>query len=361
MVEKLQPEGINNLQPDKENALEKLIIKRLDALGIRPNENLGQHFLIDQTSINLLAQSVNPDNTVVEVGAGVGQLTEALAQKATKVISIEIDRRYEPVLDDVVNKYPNVNIIFGDALTVKFEDLLPKHQENAQDDNGTRAQIVASLPYHIVEPFLHKLIGLPIESATLVVGQKLRSEIQAKNEESMDFGRLTLLAQTFFDIEVIATVEKDKFFPVPRTESAIIRLTPKEKQELRFNRRDFILRKLFITANKNPLVKNILKEGIVEFAEIKEMGAKSKKEYYHKLRQTVNLDLRRMVDDYNYFGKTQSTPDKSGEREDRILAQNQTSIIIEKMGIPSDILGKPFERLSNYELGILSNALRKNL
>lgn len=272
-MERSQTESMNNSRLDKENALRKLVMGRIQQLGIRPNENLGQHFLVDQASIDLLAQSVNPGNTVIEIGAGVGQLTEALAQKATKVIAVEIDRRYEPFLTRITQQYPNVEVIFGDAIALRLQDLMPKKR----DSEGV--QIVASLPFHITEPFLHKIAGLPIENATLAVGQKLVYAIQPPNEENAAFGQLTLLAQTFFDIDVLAIIEKQKFYPAPRTDSAIIRLTPKEEHEFRSNKRAFLLRKLFLTAKRSPLVKNCLKEGLIEFEQVKQIGTLSKKEY----------------------------------------------------------------------------------
>lgn len=296
-----QPKGMNNSRSDNENALRKLVLGRIQKLGIRPNENLGQHFLVDQASVDLLTQSVNPGNTAIEIGAGVGQLTQALAQRANKVISVEIDRRYEPDLTQITRQYPNVKVIFGDALALRFGDFIPRRRED------TGVQIVASLPFHITEPFLHKIAGLPIENATLVVGQRLMYTIQASSEESRNFGQLTLLTQTFFDTDVISTIEKKKFYPVPRIDSAIVRLTPKKENEFRSNRRDFLLRRLFVTAKRSPLVKNALKEGLTE---------------------------------------------------ERFLTQNQARAIIEKMGIPDSILDKPLQQLNNSELRILSKALR---
>lgn len=351
-MEKLRPESMNNSGVDKENALRKLVIGRIQQLGIRPNENLGQHFLIDQASVDLLAQSVNPGSTVIEIGAGIGQLTEALAQRATKVISIEIDRRYEPVLTQITRQYHNVDVIFGDALALRLENFIPSRGED------TRVQIIASLPFHITEPFLHKISGLPIESATLAVGQRLIYAIQASSEKSGDFGQLTLLTQTFFDIDAIATIEKKGFFPVPRTNSTIIRLTPKEEYEFRSSKRDFLLRRLFVTAKRSPLVKNALKEGLIEFAQVSEMGTLSKKEHSHRLRRTVKAVLKRMVGDYNHFGEAQPEPQKFRDIEERLLTQNQARAIIEEMGIPNSILDKPFQQLNNNELGIFSRALR---
>lgn len=297
---------------DRQTAKTK-VFDRINVLGIRPNEELGQHFLIDDKAISLLAQAVTPGNTVVEVGAGVGQLTEALAQKAGKVIAIEIDRRYETVLDEVARKNPNVQIIYGDALATKFRDFLKSKKKNPRDD--TEVQIVASLPYHITEPFLHKLIELPLESVTLVIGQRLARAIQTRYEDDPEFGQLTLLTQTFFDIEVLARVEKQKFFPIPRTDSIIIRLVPKEKNDLITNKRDFLLRRLFLTSKDSPLIKNSLREEFIEFDNHRSASAQ--------------------------------------------LTKNQAREIIDRMELPEEILDKPFDQLNNNDLKILSRALRE--
>lgn len=349
MLENLIPEDPNKLQVGRDDVLREVVIGRIEELGIHPSENLGQHFLIDKPSIDLLAESVSPGNTVIEIGAGIGQLTEALAQRANQVLSIEIDQRYEPVLADIAGRYPNVQVIFGDAIAIKLQDLI-------QDEE--RTQIVASLPFHITEPFLHKIAGLPVESVTLVVGQRLVDAIQASSEESAAFGRLTLLAQTFFNTEIIASVEKQKFLPVPRTNSAIIRLIPKEEYEFRLSKHDFILRKLFQTARKNPLVKNILKEGLIEFAQVSGRGTRSKKEQNQRLRSASRADLKMMVAEYRQFKDIQPTPPKPREADMRRLTQNQPNAIIEKIGIPESILNQPFEQLNNQDLKILSRALR---
>lgn len=294
---------------------------------------------------------------MIEIGAGVGQLTEALAQKATKVISVEIDRRYEPVLTQVAKRHPNVQVIFGDAVALKLQDLIPEHKKSKNKDDA-KVQIVANLPFHITEPFLHKIAGLPIESATLVVGQRVAHAIRAPDEESAVFGQVTLLAQTFFDTDIVATIEKQKSFPAPRTDLAIVKLTPKDEHEFRSNRREFLFRRLFLTAKRSPLVKNSLKEGLIEFARVKETGTRSKRELNRKLRKTVKADLRRTTDDYSHFGETQPEPQKSSKEEERLLTQNQTRALIENMGIPDSVLDKPFQQLNNNELRILSKALR---
>lgn len=333
---------------------EGAILKRIEKYGIKPNENLGQHFLIDQGAIDLLANSVTPGNKVIEIGAGIGQLTEALAQRASNVVSIEIDRRYEDVLDEIVAENPNVAIIFGDALATRFEDFFPKRKGDAHDQTGV--QIVASLPYHITEPFLHKLIGLPVESITLVVGQRLATAIQAQSESSLEFGQLTLLSQTFFDTEVLATLGRDQFYPAPRTESAIVRFIPKEEVEFRANRRAYLLRRLFLTAKRSPLIKNALKEGLIDFFQVSQIGISSKQEHHHRMRVLAKQDLKLTALEYNSGSLDPERP--INPRERGILTQNQARKIIAEMRIPEGILDKPFTQLDNKDLEILSKALR---
>ncbi|TXI32948.1 MAG: hypothetical protein E6Q58_03305 [Niabella sp.] len=339
-------ESLNQQTPDNSMLLKEVVQGRLESLDIVPNENLGQHFLIDYNAISLLAHSVSPGNKVIEIGAGIGQLTEALAKKATKVVAIEIDRRYAPVLSELMETNPNLDVIYADALALSLKDLT-KHEE------GSGFQIIASIPYHITEPLLRKVADLDIESATMVVGRKLAESIQAQNEDSLGFGKLTLLAQSFFDIDVLAELGRDSFLPPPRTESSIIRLSPKEGFP---NMRDFLLRKLFLTSSKSPLVRNCMKEGLTEFTEQQNLGTRTKKERSKIIRRSANFDLKQAAREYNEFGRIEVNDDRSNSRA-RLLRVGERAII-DGFGIPSDILGKPFDKLNNSELRTLSLALR---
>jgi 16S rRNA (adenine1518-N6/adenine1519-N6)-dimethyltransferase len=338
----------------QQTSQQNVILERIKKCEIKPNENLGQHFLINQDAIDLLGNSVTPGNKVIEIGAGIGQLTEALAKRASSVVSIEIDRRYEDALNEIIAENPNVSVIFGDALATRFEDFFPKNRRDTHDQ--TEVQIVASLPYHITEPFLHKLIGLPIESVTLVVGQRLATAIQAKSEASPEFGQLTLLSQTFFDTEVLTTLDRDNFYPAPRTESAIVRFIPKEDTEFRANKRNYLLRRLFLTAKRSPLIKNALKEGLIDFSQISQIGMSSKQEHHHRMRLLVKQDLRQAAIEYNSGSLDLERPVKPMEHG--ILTQNQARDLIAAMGIPQSVLDKPFEQLDNKDLATLSKALR---
>lgn len=328
--------------------LRSTIFESLETLGISPNENLGQHFLIDKAAIDLLVHSVSPGNAVLEIGAGLGQLTEALAKNADKVVAVEIDRRYEPVLNDLSSRYPNLHVVYGDALVLRLHDFI------ANKDGNNGAQIIASIPYHITEPFMHRIAGLDIESATMVVGRKLTESIQAPTEDSLGFGKLTLLAQSFFDTDVLMELGRDSFFPPPRAESSIIQLAPKEGAS---GMRDFLLRKLFSTSRQSPLVRNCLKEGLTEFAEWQNLGMRSKRERNKITRRSTKFDLKQAAKEYNAFGKMDTVSGDVNEKA-RLLRIGER-VIVDGFGIPIDILGKPFDRLNNSELRILSIALRR--
>lgn len=289
------------------NNLRKLIVERAKKLRFRPDENLGQHFLTDESVIEILVESVGTNDIVIEVGAGLGQLTEALAKKAKKVISIEIDKRCQPVLNQAARRNRNVKIIYGDVLAMNFKDLFPRFEQSLG------IKMVSSLPFHISEPLLHKLALSPINSATLVVGRKLVASTCAVNEESSSFGQLTIFAKTFFDIQVLALVDKSKFFPSPRANAAVIKLTPKS-EDFFLNKRNFVLRRLLTPLPRNPLVKNAVKEGLIKYDRI--------------IRQ-------------------------------KLLTQNQAQKIIEETNIPDEVLKKTFQQLNNKELRILSIGLDK--
>ena len=186
----------------------------------------------------------------------------------------------------------------------------------------------------------------------MVVGRKLAESIQARNEESLGFGKLTLLVQSFYDIKVLAEIERDRFLPQPRTESSIIQLI---RQEGATNMRDFLLRRLFLTSRQSPLIKNCLKEGLTEFNNAQDQGIRSKREKNRITRRSTNLDLRQVMDEYNSFGEIK-TGDMDTKRSH--LIREGERAIIDSLGIPGEILGKPFDRLNNTELRTLSLALR---
>lgn len=320
---------------------------RLSEVGASPNEEIGQHFLVNQEVIDSLAQTVNPGSSLIEVGCGVGHITERLAQKAAKVYGIEIDRRYRPLLDKLTDRFTNLTVIYRDTLALDFDKLW---RGDRQDDR----QIVASLPYHIIEPFMQKIAPLRLASATLVVGRRYADSIAA-SANSGDFGRLSILTSTFFDTETLATIQRDCFFPIPRTDSAMVQLRPRDSREVGTNKRDAVFKHLFLTSRRNTTLRKGLKEGFDAFEQSKDGVGLSKRERSRKARYNTRQRLREILEQASRGGT-----DNEGQSD----ASNSVSSIsrlsrnaIERLDIPNITLDKPFALLNNSELRILYTAL----
>jgi len=282
------------------NIFGQRLIDKLKAFEIKPNKKLGQHFLVNESFIKILTQSIKPSSTIIEVGPGPGQLTKAIAKKARRVISIEIDLQYEPILSDITDHYPNIQTIFADAISLNWQKLI-KNKKNIQ--------IIASLPYHITEPFLHKVKKLPVDDITLIVGNKLGKAIKAKNENDPNFSQRTLLVHTFFHSKILGGIEKQSFFPVPRTNSVIVKLIPKTGDQINSTRHGFMFNRLFLSTTHGKLLKNCLRESLIKYS-----------------------------------------PEK--------LTQNQAKDIINNLKISNSTLNKSFDQLNNNELRKLSKTLR---
>jgi len=272
------------------NLLKELVLQRLKQIRIDPI--LGQHFLVDQSVLNLLVKNVTTGNVVIEVGSGVGQMTEA----------IEIDKKFRPILNEISNNHRNIEVIYENTLSLDWKALIRKYRDKA------KIQIVSNLPYHISEPFLHKIAGLGIQDAVLLVGKKLGFVVQAQSGDDPNFGLRSLLVQTFFKIGLLAPVAKQSFLPIPRTDALLVKLTPRSVEEIKANKHDFIFRRLFLTSRHSPLVKNCIKEALIEL-------------------------------------------------DNKTLTQNQAKEIISSLDLPETVLNKPFEQLRNKDLRLISGSL----
>jgi 16S rRNA (adenine1518-N6/adenine1519-N6)-dimethyltransferase len=218
-------EKINN-----PNSVAQIVQERLNSIGIRQNEEIGQHFLIEDKALSQLCKEIDPTAIIIEIGSGVGQLTEQLAQKAFKVISIEIDTRLQPVLNDLQKRYNNLKFIFGDALTINYESIIKqnRHSKDNQVSNDS-FQIIANLPFHITEPFIQQFTKFQLPMS-LLVGEKFAQATQANARYDRDnYSNLSLFSQSFYEINCIVNVPRQAFTPEPRTEAAIMRFTTKDE------------------------------------------------------------------------------------------------------------------------------------
>jgi 16S rRNA (adenine1518-N6/adenine1519-N6)-dimethyltransferase len=182
----------------------------------------GQNFLIDPHVLDKIMEGAGicKEDTVLEIGPGIGTMTQYLAEQAGKVIAVEIDDKLIPVLADTLSSYDNVRILHQDILKVDLEKL---SQEEA---GGRPMKVVANLPYYITTPILMALLEqrIPFESITVMVQKEVAERMQAR-EGTKDYGAITLAIRYFTEPRIIAQVPPNCFMPRPNVGSAVIRLT----------------------------------------------------------------------------------------------------------------------------------------
>lgn len=259
---------------------------------------LGQHFLVSKEILEYLSNSIPKNNIVAEIGAGDGRLTELLAKNAKRVIAVEIDKDRFGDLRKMEQKNRNLKVIFADFLTLNYGNL------------GNPRYLIGSLPYHIIEPLFMKIFNWPIKKAVFTLGARFYTELKADYQDS-NFGKLNLLINTFYNWKVLKELPKDTFYPQPPTPAFIIEFTPMSKKEFLNNLNLFLFRELFYSSAKGTKVKNVLKEGLI-----------------------------------NYY-----------RRQDLILSQNEAKNKIVSGNLRETLLEKSFEQLNNQELGELASRL----
>jgi len=205
----------NNLQPEILNLLKRYNIK-LDP------DRKDQHILVSREIITQLIDSaeITDEDTVLEIGPGLGQITKKIAEKAGKIYAIEIDTRFKPILEGLQKQYNNLEIIFGSALDIKWPII---------------NKIIASPPYSILEPLIEKLIKeKKIKSCSFVIGEKYYQRCTTSKDI---ITKTSLITQAFFDVELISKISGDKFFPQSREKSVIMKLLRKNKKKTDFGLR----------------------------------------------------------------------------------------------------------------------------
>lgn len=185
-------------------------------------KKFGQNFLIDEHVLGKIIRSaeITEDDFVVEIGPGIGTLTQYLAASAREVAAIEIDDALIPILEDTLSAYDNVTVIHEDVLKVDLCKL-------AEEKNGGRPiKVVANLPYYITTPIIMGLFEnhVPVESITIMVQKEVADRMKT-GPGSKDYGALSLAVQYYAKPELVANVPPNCFMPRPRVGSAVIRLT----------------------------------------------------------------------------------------------------------------------------------------
>ena len=184
-------------------------------------KKFGQNFLIDTHVLEKIisAAGITKDDMVLEIGPGIGTMTQYLAEAAGKVAAVEIDKNLIPILEDTLSEYDNVMVINDDVLKVDIRGLVEK------ENGGRPVKVVANLPYYITTPIIMGLFegNVPVESITVMVQKEVADRMQT-GPGNKDYGALSLAVQYYADPYIVANVPPNCFMPRPNVGSAVIRL-----------------------------------------------------------------------------------------------------------------------------------------
>lgn len=225
---------------------------------LRPSKGLGQNFLVDEHHLERIVATANltPNDLVIEIGPGLGVLTQQLAAQAGQVVAIEKDRKLQAVLAETLAAYPNVDLLFDDALQVDYVELVGE---------ASAPKVVANLPYYITTPLIMGLLEQGPEWHCLVfLVQKEVAARMAADPGGKDYGALSVGVQFRQEAEIVAQVPPSAFYPVPKVASTVVRLQPRDMSQwgLRVSERELfaVVRAAFAQRRKTLL--NALSGGL---------------------------------------------------------------------------------------------------
>lgn len=210
----------------------------LNKFGISAQKRYGQNFLIDANILEKIVASagITKEDTVLEIGPGIGTLTQYLAEAAKQVICVEIDKNMIPVLEYTLADFDNVTVINQDILKADIVNIL-------KENGAASAKVVANLPYYITTPIIMELLekDLPIESITVMIQKEVAERMQT-GPGSKDYGALSLAVAFYSKAEVKMTVSPNCFIPRPNVDSAVIRLDKLKEPAVKVNNRSEMFR-----------------------------------------------------------------------------------------------------------------------
>lgn len=249
------------------------IKKLLSSQGFSFKKSLGQNFLIDSTVCPAMAEAACDENTgVLEIGPGIGVLTEQLSKRAKKVVTIELDQRLEKILNITLKECDNVKVIFGDAMKLDLSKIIAENFDDCE-----KVAVCANLPYYITSPIVMMLLEsrLPIDNITVMVqleaAQRLCAQVGTR-----DSGAVTVAVTYYAEKEILFEVNRESFLPSPNVDSAVIQLKIRKKPVIKVNNEEkfFRLVKACFAQRRKTLVntvsntlgidKSVLKNALLE-------------------------------------------------------------------------------------------------
>lgn len=210
----------------------------LEKYGFSFKKSLGQNFLIDTNILRNIVDyaELTEGSAAIEIGPGIGALTEQLAKRCKKVVAFEIDQRLLPILADTLEPYPNTSIIHQDILKADVARVIQEELAGIDD-----IMVVANLPYYVTTPIILKLLeeNLPIRGIVVMLQKEVADRISAR-PGTKEYGSLSIAIQYYTEAETVMVVPKTVFMPQPNVDSAVIRLTKRKEPLVPVISEDFL-------------------------------------------------------------------------------------------------------------------------
>ncbi len=258
----------------EESGISRATVEIMQKHDFRVRKKYGQNFLVDPRVLNKIieAADIRREDCVLEIGPGLGTMTALLAQRAGRVVAVEIDKMLMPILEETLSGYDNVILINDDILKVDMKNIVEAY------NGGRPVKVVANLPYYITTPIIMALFEshVPLESVTVMVQKEVADRMKAE-PGTKDYGALSLAVQYHARPEIVANVPPNCFIPRPGVGSAVIRLSRHKEPPVRvkdetmlfalirasFNQR----RKTLVNAVSNAQGLNVTKEQALQALE----------------------------------------------------------------------------------------------
>ncbi|MCT8136360.1 16S rRNA (adenine(1518)-N(6)/adenine(1519)-N(6))-dimethyltransferase RsmA [Anaerobacillus sp. CMMVII] len=212
----------------------------LKKYGFSFKKSLGQNFLIDTNVLNNIVDCAEllPNSGAIEIGPGIGALTEQLAKRCERVVAFEIDQRLLPILNETLAPYPHATVIHSDVLEADINSVISEKFKEGQD-----VMVVANLPYYVTTPILMKLLEekLPIRGIVVMIQKEVADRISAK-PGTKEYGSLSIAAQYYAQATTELIVPKTVFVPQPNVDSAVLKLTIRKEPAVKVNDEQFFFR-----------------------------------------------------------------------------------------------------------------------
>lgn len=225
----------------------KNTIEIIQKYGFAFQKKYGQNFLIDTHVLDKIvtAAGVTKDDCVLEIGPGIGTMTQYLADSARRVVAVEIDKNLIPILEDTLQEYDNITVLNEDILKVDIKKLVDEYND------GRPVKVVANLPYYITTPIIMGLFesGVPIDNITVMVQKEVADRMQV-GPGSKDYGALSLAVQYYAEPYIVANVPPNCFIPRPNVGSAVIRLTRHKEPPVTVRNRELMFKLIRASFNQ---------------------------------------------------------------------------------------------------------------